>query len=95
MSDPLDAPPVDHGSDRYDYVEIDAPYNIVPGGEWWTELLAEGCPDCRANVFAKLIHVPPPTFNAAKPRVVTRECWQISLAHDATCPNADKLGVPR
>ncbi|MFL5313055.1 MAG: hypothetical protein ACJ79H_21695 [Myxococcales bacterium] len=43
------ARPADHGSDRYDYVEIDAPPG-VPLPEWLTADYMP-CPDCRANLF--------------------------------------------
>lgn len=36
MPDPMDAPPTDHGPDRYDYVEVEAPPGIRPLGGWWT-----------------------------------------------------------
>jgi len=55
MTDPLDTPPVDHGSDRFDYVEVQAPDGVRPIGEWWDRLIETPCPDCRANVFAKFI----------------------------------------
>ncbi len=79
MSDPLDTPPVDHGSDRYDYVEVNAPGLLTPSGAWWNAVLAQPCPDCRANVFIywtglglKSQHDP--------------QSWRITIAHDETCP---------
>lgn len=73
MSDPMDTPPVDFGSDRYDYVElIGAPEGVSPEGEpWFEQLVAEPCPDCRANVFI---------------RWLADDSWQVTLAHDDGCP---------
>jgi hypothetical protein len=74
MSDPLDHPPTDHGSDRYDYVEIvGAPADVQPKGEWFDRLLAEACPDCRANVF----------ITWAPQQAAS---WTVQIAHDETCP---------
>ena len=44
------APPDDYGSDRYDYIEVDAPVGMtVP-----PELVSDpACMDCRANVFLR------------------------------------------
>lgn len=51
MDDPMDRNPVDHGSDRFDYVEVD-------GGEGqdlpeWLTMDYMPCPDCRANLFLR------------------------------------------
>jgi hypothetical protein len=75
MSDPMDRPPVDYGSDRYDYVElIGAPPGVAPHGQWWERMLAMPCPDCRANLFAKWApdRLPYP--------------WDVTIAHDDGCP---------
>lgn len=73
--EPMDRPPRDHGSDRYDYVELqNAPPGVAPWGAWWDKLLAEACPDCRANIFARWTGDP-------------RAPWAITLAHDETCPS--------
>lgn len=75
--DPMDRPPVDHGSDRYDYVEmIGAPEGIQPHGEWFDQLLATPCSDCRANVFITWAPDESPP-------------WTVEIAHDATCPHPD------
>lgn len=78
--DPMDTPPVDHGSDRYDYVElIGAPPGVAPHGQWWERMLAMPCPDCRANIFA--------TWDAdALPYP-----WRVEIAHDESCPNLRKV----
>lgn len=50
MPDPMDVPPADHGSDRYDHIEIAAPDGMTPPAELLASSL-EACGDCRANVF--------------------------------------------
>jgi hypothetical protein len=78
--DPMDVPPiVDHGADRYDYVEVQAPLGIEPGGAWWEHLVVTPCMDCRANVFArwKWTNLPPSD----------RRAWHVVIAHDDGCPN--------
>lgn len=77
LMDPMDSPPADHGSDRYDYVEvINAPPGVAPHGEWWERMLAMPCPDCRANVFATYQpEVAPPQMP-----------WSVQIAHDEGCP---------
>lgn len=48
----MDRPPQgDHGSDRYDYIEINGPED-VPLPEWLTDDWMP-CMDCRANAFLK------------------------------------------
>lgn len=80
----MDTPPVDHGSDRYDYVEVQgAPPGVAPHGAWWDRLLASGCPDCRPNIFAKYI---PPNPNRPGGPDADLMPWSITIAHDATCP---------
>lgn len=75
----MDRPPVDHGSDRYDYVElIGAPPGVAPRGEWWDRLIAEPCPDCRANVFAY--------WDDERALGKTARPWRIEIAHDDGCP---------
>jgi hypothetical protein len=84
----MDLPPAgDHGSDRYDYVEISAPGGMRPIGQWWDDLIAAPCPDCRANIFA--VGIP----NADGLIVNTeRPCWAVTIAHDEPCPNPDVAG---
>lgn len=48
----MDVPPVDHGSDRYDYIEIEGPPEVMPSSELLA-MCADPCPDCRANVFLR------------------------------------------
>jgi hypothetical protein len=82
MTNPMDTPPEDHGSDRYDYVEIDAPPGIRPLGEWFDQLIADPCPDCRANVFL--------LWGGSTPDDAwRREAWHVTLAHDDTCPSLE------
>lgn len=79
--DPMDTPPVDHGSDRYDYVElIGAPKGIAPHGPWFDQLLEEACPDCRANVFIY--------YEPLAARVIP---WRVEIAHDDTCPTLQNV----
>lgn len=86
MSDPLDKPPVDHGSDRYGYVEVDAPAGIRPSGEWLDRLLAAPCMDCNANVFL--------TWLLLDKTPDDPDAWHATIAHDRTCPaqNAREAG---
>lgn len=70
-------PPSDHGSDRYDYVEVSSESGRTPSGSWWEALLAEPCPDCRANIFAIELTDGPED---------DRNSWLIQIAHDDTCP---------
>jgi hypothetical protein len=85
MSNVFPLTPRDHGSDRYDYVEVEAPPGIRPIGQWWDNLIATPCEECRANVFARYVNGPPELPPA----------WAIAIAHDDTCPYADSLGVRR
>lgn len=85
MSDPLDNPPADHGSDRYDYVEIiGAPPDVQPSGAWWDKLLQEPCPDCRANVFVYWRTDEQVAQGAEAGAPSSR--WSYTIAHDETCP---------
>jgi hypothetical protein len=81
--DPMDALPADHGSDRYDYVESqggpeDAEERLV-GVPWFEALIAEPCPDCRANVFLRWV-------GDAEGDPSLRFNWHVTYAHDETCP---------
>lgn len=83
-SDPLDRPPVDHGSDRYDYVEITGvPEGVVPRGGWLDALMIEACPDCRANVFLRYL--------GEGRHLNDGSSWDVTIAHDDTCPTGAKL----
>jgi hypothetical protein len=80
--DPMDVPPVDHGSDRYDYIEIRSPHaSINPSGDWFKSLIAEPCPDCRANLFLDYL--------AGDPAL--RNSWLVQYAHDETCPTLRRI----
>jgi hypothetical protein len=76
----MDRPPLDSGSDRYDYVElIDAPLGVEPVGAWFDQLLREACKDCRANIFL--------LWQGASPAMRGYpNSWHITIAHDETCP---------
>lgn len=80
MADPMDTPPVDHGSDRYDYIEVDSPSGDLPSGLWWEEAQAEACPDCRANLFVKWT----PLARSTDPADARN--WTMTTAHDPSCP---------
>lgn len=71
----------DHGSDRYDYVELIDAGGRVPSGEWFESLLNEACLDCRANVFL--------TYVGGEPEV--RSSWRVTIAHDETCPAMTRI----
>lgn len=75
MGDPLDTPPTtDHGSDRYDYIEVAYALGVgEPEVEVPAELAATFdpvCPDCRANLFVR--------FDGAM--------WTTRIGHDDGCP---------
>lgn len=70
-------PPKDHGSDRYDYVEVQAPDGISPSGDWFDWLVShQQCSDCNPNLFLR--------YEGGAPSL--GESWHISVAHDDTCP---------
>lgn len=73
-----DQPPLhDHGSDRYDYIEISVPNEteIPPLPEWLTDDYVP-CPDCRANLFLEW-----------KPDGY----WFATTAHDTGCPTMTRI----
>jgi hypothetical protein len=86
MSDPMATPPTDHGSDRYDYVEvINAPPGVAPAGLWVDRIVDEPCPDCRANVFIRYAE---PDATWPKSQGWTDKdghTWYVAIAHDETC----------
>lgn len=87
---PMDRPPVDHGSDRYDYVElIGAPEGVQPSGEWWDALLREACPDCRANVF--VYWRTDEQIAKGVEQGVSASRWSYQIAHDDGCPTLARL----
>lgn len=89
MDDPMDTPPTDHGSDRYDYVELQSPQGMRPIGQWWDDLIAVPCLDCRANVFAAWVGPDPEEVWDMDDPVTAmsdRDNWHISIAHDDSCP---------
>lgn len=67
----MDSPPEDFGSDRYDYIEIQAPEGMDPPDQLLLDSL-ESCGDCRANVFIQ--------WDA------TAGAWHRTIAHDDGCP---------
>jgi hypothetical protein len=83
----MGTPPADHGSDRYDYVEVQAPPGARPIGQWWDDLIAAPCPDCRANVFARWLG-----SDSVQRRFNDRINWDITIAHDETCPAIGEAG---
>lgn len=75
MTDPMDIPPTDHGSDRYGYVETQgAPAEVQPAEEYVDRLLATACLDCNPNLFLRW------TGDDEQP-------WHVTVAHDNTCPS--------
>jgi len=84
VTDPMDLPPPDHGSDRYDYVEIEeAPADVQPRGDWFERLLKQACPDCRANLFVRWL----PDGSGLPPHPY----WAVKIAHDDTCPTLARM----
>lgn len=84
-------PPADHGSDRYDYVEVTAPAGLLPAGDWWDRAVAGPCPDCRANLFARWGDGNPP----AVPDPWARRWWHVTVAHDPSCPALARIEQER
>lgn len=76
MTDPLDHPPADHGSDRYGYVELTyaAGVSLRPRPP---EALVDSlrCPDCLSNLF---LH-----WDGLR--------WLSTVAHDEGCPTLARL----
>lgn len=65
-------PPVNHGSDRFDYVE--ATWRTKePSPEQVKEALKIQCPDCRVNVFIREDDEIDGSYH-------------VTVAHDETCP---------
>lgn len=92
MTDPMDTPPKDYGSDRYDYVEvIGAPEGQTPAGlQWFDALLRDGvCPDCRANLFVYWRTDEQIAAGVAAGASASR--WAYRVAHDDGCPTLAKI----
>lgn len=75
MTDPLDVPPADHGSDRHGYVEVqwvagfghpDPPPEVLAGAT---------CEDCLPNLFLR--------WDGHR--------WHRTVAHDDSCPGLARL----
>jgi hypothetical protein len=85
--DPMDSPPDDHGSDRFDYAEVDAPEGVGdPRGAWFEAIMAEPCADCRANVFFRWIGSGTGLY-PNDPSI--RYNWSVTVAHDDGCPRLE------
>lgn len=65
-----DEVPKDHGTDRFDYIEIDGPHDVTRP-EWLTPGYV-ACQDCRANLFLKWM--------------ADENRWHVTVAHDEGCP---------
>lgn len=70
----VDTPPADHGSDRYDYIEVEAPVGVDPPATLTNRLLV-ACLDCRANVFLRWLGGDPAADSS----------WNVTVAHDDGC----------
>lgn len=79
MSDPLDTPPLDYGSDRHGYVELAYDRaNEPPGSEPLppaTLVASLRCKDCLSNIFLRW----------------DGERWLSTVAHDDGCPTFAQL----
>lgn len=76
----MDRPPRgDHGTYRYDYIEIAG--NATPPDSLVEWVQGPMCPDCRPNVF--LTYMPDGIGNL-EPEWPE---WDIIVAHDEGCPN--------
>lgn len=89
--DPMDSPPEDYGSDRYDYVEIQGfpgEPDVMVKTLWFLNLITDTCPDCRANVFLRwLLTDSPRDLDLQHMRLA----WDVTIAHDESCPTLLKL----
>lgn len=88
--DAMDTLPVDHGSDRYGHVEYSgAPEGVVPTGLMVDRMLAIACEDCNPNLFLRWAECDDPE----RPGWIDANgnCWQLTIAHDDTCPRYAQL----
>lgn len=82
VPDPMDTPPADHGSDRFDYVEITYPAGIdEPPLPFWLTPDWAPCQDCRANAFLRWAE----PIGDASSRLNAGH-WVLTVAHSDTCP---------
>jgi hypothetical protein len=68
--DPLDRPPADYGSDRYDYIEVSSPPGVTAPAPPLELYEHPSCLDCRANLFLR--------WDGSH--------WHRTVAHDDGCP---------
>lgn len=88
MSDPLDVPPPDHGSDRYRYVELQgAPPGVAPSAALVESLLEQSCLDCNPNLF--MTWRPKGDGNTGDGSA--ESYWWVTVAHDTGCPTYARL----
>lgn len=75
MSDPMDHPPLDHGSDRHGYVEISYGKAVIIDPDPPPEMLEGACLDCLPNLFLRWDGM----------------LWTRTVAHDPGCPSFEAL----
>lgn len=84
MTDPMDTPPKDHGSDRHGYVElIGAPPGVEPDARLVDSL---ACPDCLSNIFLTYV-----ATAVGRRTAVEMHVWQPKIAHDDGCPTFARI----
>jgi hypothetical protein len=75
MSDPMDTPPEDYGSDRYNSIElVGAPPGVEPEPALVSWYDRHGCLDCNPNF---VYHYRPASPSG----------WHVQVAHDDGCPS--------
>lgn len=96
MDDPLDSPPVDHGSDRYNYVEVqNAPEGVLPPDHLVDHCLAMACQDCNPNLFFRWTPPGESTEERWSWLDVHGHTWVVEVAHDEGCPTYKRLSNGR
>lgn len=81
MTDPLDSPPEDWGSDRYGYIELQFAPGVEPRDPPVSVLREYDppCMDCNANLFLR--------FDGRH--------WAATTAHDDCCPTLARIEQER
>lgn len=96
MDDPLDSPPADHGSDRYNYVELsNAPEGVLPPDRLVDHLLDKACQDCNPNLFFRWVPDGESTEGLWSWLDAHGHTWDVTIAHDEGCPTYKRLSNER
>lgn len=79
MIDPMDFPPVDHGSDRHGYIEVEGPIGLDEWPDPPAYLVVNACADCVPNIFLRW----------------DGRHWHRTIAHDDGCPTMGAIEAGR